>query len=471
MKPLPLEEIRTAIHGRWIARGAAAVIDAVTTDTRTARPGELFVAIRGERFDGHTFLSQAADAGCAGAIVRLDGEPRPEVTSRFSGGVITVPETTAALGNLARYHRSLVPATVVAVTGSNGKTTVKRMIHRILSGRLSGSCSPKSFNNAIGLPLTLLDVSGGDDYVVCEIGSSRPGEVAALGGIARPDIAVITSVGETHLEGLGDLALVAAEKASILQRLSADGLAVVWADSELLDKAVLAYDRRVVRFGESDSADLRLTAYEVCDRRRRRAQLNDRVWIDLGVPGKHNAVNALAAIAVAQRMGFSREEAALALSGFEGVEMRLEWIDCGEVTVLNDAYNANPSSVLAGAEVLSETEGDRRIVIAGDMHELGEEAEMLHVRTGRQIAERGVDLLIAVGPLGRYIAKGAADAGAAVEAFDSVDAADRELAALLRGGDVVLIKGSRAMGLERLVESVRAAFGTTADSAAERERT
>ena len=458
MRPMQLEEIRRAIHGRWLVRGEPTVIDAVSIDTRTAQGGELFVAIEGERFDGHDFLAKAHRGGCVAALVRLDREPPPSVAKKFPAGIIAAPDTVTALGALGKYHRELFTATVIAVTGSNGKTTVKRMIHHILSRQMSGTCSPKSFNNAIGVPLTLLEIKTGDDYVVCEIGSSGPGEVSALSRIVHPDIAVITGIAESHLEHFGDITRVAAEKASILGRISADSMAVVWADSKLLDRAIRAYDCRLVRFGESSGADLRLSGYEQLNRGQR-FEMNDKLWVDLPISGRHNAINALAAIGVARRIGFSREAAAAALADFEPVEMRLQWIDCGVVTVINDAYNANPASMLAAANVLSQTQAVRKVMIAGDMRALGEKSRQLHLQTGEQIARLGVDLLIAVGREGRYIAKAAGDAGIETEVFESVPAARRALGDLLRQGDVVLIKGSRAMRMESLVGAISSVFG------------
>jgi len=459
MKVLAVEDIRRAVLGRWVSRGPeGATVKRVSTDTRTAGAGDLFVALKGERFDGQTFLAQAARAGCVAAIVPRDAPIPPELANAFPGGLIGVEDTTAALGELAAWYRRQVSATVVAVTGSNGKTTVKLMIRHILAKRLTGSCSPKSFNNSVGVPLTLLAVKPGDDYAVCEVGSNAPGEVAALGRIVQPDIAVITSVGPTHLEKLLSVEKVAVEKASLLQTLGKEGLAVVWSDSEWLDRALRAYDQRQIRFGESDSADLRLTAYEPVGAGQR-FQLNGRFWVDLPVPGRHNAMNALAAIAVAQRFSFRQEEAIAALADFSGPEMRLQWVSLGELTVLNDAYNANPASVAAAAEVLADAQGRRKVMVAGDMRELGPQAQEMHELMGRDLARRKIDLLIGVGGLGRYIAKGAAEAGLAAEAFDTVEDAGRAIAALLRPGDVVLLKGSRATAMERLLEPIRAAFG------------
>jgi len=462
VKEMSVDEIRRAVHGRWRTPATTVVVGGVSTDTRTVQPGDLFIALKGDRFDAHDFLADAAAAGCVAAIVRHDARIARSVLANIGGGVIGVRDTTEALGQLAAYHRARCPATVVAVTGSNGKTTVKRMIDHILSRRSVGSCSPKSFNNAVGVPLTLLSAGWSDDYVVCELGTNAPGEIASLAAIARPDIAVIASVSEAHLAGLGTIERVAVEKAAILSGLGRNGVAVVWSDSDALDKALRPYDGvRLIRFGCCDEAQLRLTGYEP-ESYAQRFEINNRLWVPLPLPGRHNALNALAAIAVAQRMGFSQAEAAEALADFAGLEMRLERMSIGPVTVLNDAYNANPASVAAAAEALSSARAKRRVLIVGDMKELGATAESLHVSTGRKMADHNVDLLIGVGALGRYIAAGAAQVDVATESFVSVKQAGSAMGELLRDGDAVLIKGSRAMGMECLLEPIRRAFEPSA---------
>ena len=264
MRPTPLDEIRQAIHGRWLTAATAAPvnIERATIDTRTAAAGDLFVAIAGATHDGHDFLAQAADAGCLSAVVRMDTPITDQLAQRLPGGIVGVADTTVALGELARMHRQRLTGTVIAVTGSVGKTTVKRMIHCILSAKLAGSAAPKSFNNAIGVPLTLLDAVAGDEYVVCELGSNAPGEIAALSQIVSPDLAVITAVGPSHLEALESIERVATEKASILTGLTERGVAIVNADSDPLGRALMAYDARRIRFGASDDAELRLTGWE-----------------------------------------------------------------------------------------------------------------------------------------------------------------------------------------------------------------
>ncbi len=457
MKPLTVEQVRRAVGGRWLAPSDEATALRVTTDSRDVRPGDLFVALKGPRFDGHAFLAVAAAGGCVGAIVSRHIDLPADIDAAFPGGLIGVSDTTAALGELAAWHRREVTARVIAVTGSNGKTTVKEMIHAVLSRRWRGTRNIKSFNNNIGLPLTLLGVGGEDDYVVCEIGTNAPGEIAALADIAGPDIAVITSIAEAHLEGLGSIEAVAVEKASILSPLGRDGVGIVWADSDLLARATVRYAVRCLSFGLAEGADLRLTAYQ-SDGRRSRFEVNGRLWVDLPLPGKHNALNALSALAVAREMGMDETEAADALAAMRPVSMRTEWIEAGTVTIINDAYNANPASMRAAGDVLASADGSRRVMIAGDMRELGPRAEQLHQQVGADLARCGVDLLIGVGSLGRYIAKGAADAGLAAEAFDAIGPAAESVCALLDDGDVVLIKGSRAMGMDAVIEPIRSAF-------------
>lgn len=458
MRRFTPEELRRAVRGRWRCPAGAAAIERVSTDSRSARAGDVFFALRGENFDGHDFLSEAASAGCVAAVVDWEAPLAEQVPGQFAGGVVGVADTTVALGELAATCRRHLTATVVAVTGSNGKTTVKRMIDHILSRKLSGRSGRRSFNNAVGVPLTLFEVSAADDYAVCELGSSAPGEIASLARIVRPDVAVITSVAETHLEKLIDLEHVAAEKAAILSALSPNGIGVVLADSEPLGRALRAYDARLVRFGEDDSAELRLTAYEPRGGGGR-FELNGRLWVELPIPGRHNALNALAAIAVAQRFGFDQDAAAETLRDYIGEEMRLEPMELGAVTVVNDAYNANPASLAAAVGALESFSGKRRVVVAADMLELGPRSVELHQAAGRGIADAGVDLLVGVGSLGRHIAEGAASAGhRGTEVIETVEAACTTLPKMLKGGDVVLLKGSRAMAMERLVGPIQAAF-------------
>ncbi len=458
MRPTALDEIRRAVHGRWqtASPGHPVYVEGVTIDSRQASPGELFVAIRGATHDGHAFLADAAAAGCVSAIVRLGTDLPADLARRFRGPIIGVDDTTVALGELARMHRRRLAGSVIAVTGSVGKTTVKRMIHHILATRLTGTAAPKSFNNAIGVPLTLLEAAAGDDYVVCELGSNAPGEIAALSRIAAPSLAVITAVGAAHLEAFGSLEGVAVEKAAILTGLADRGVAVVHADSEPLRQALVPYNARVIRFGAADDAELRLTGWQT-DGLTGRLEINDHWWVDLPVPGRHNAFNALAALAVALRFGFDAADAGAALADFPMPAMRTEAARIGPVVLVNDAYNANPTSMAAAVAVLADLNVRRRVLVAGDMLELGDAAEALHHELGERIARGTVDRLITVGGLGRLIAEGARAAGLAgecIRSYDTAAAAAADVGDWLAAGDGVLVKASRAVAAECIAQAV-----------------
>ena len=473
MLPLKMEEICLAVKGAWAARAtsctpyagsaccadsnASAVISAVTTDTRKPCPGGLFVALRGERFDAHDFLAQAADALCVGAMIERRAAISADVLARFPAGVIAVDDTLLALGALAKAYRQRLAGKIISITGSNGKTTVKRMVHHILSRRIQGIASPKSFNNNIGVPLTLLSAGGDDAYVICETGTNAPGEIATLGEIAHPDIAVITSVSQTHLEKLIDIEHVASEKASLLGSLKPGGIGIVLADNVVLTEAVKAYPVPLRRFGWDASAEYRLEGYEPTEGGGR-FQMAGR-WYTLAVPGRHMASNAMAAVAVAAEFGFAATDAAEALADYRSEDMRLQVIQAGAVRIINDAYNANPASMAAGADAMASFPASRRVLVAGDMLELGPRSQQFHEQVGRAIAQAGVDFVIGVGKLGRQIARGSAGAGVRSCEIADIEQAVRDVPGLLHAGDGVLIKGSRGSAMERLIEPIQRAFG------------
>ena len=481
MRPISLEEILRIVQGSWLGnvaqppsavrreaaignvaqppsavRREAATVSRVTIDSRKAAPGDLFVAIRGAQFDGHDFLPQAAAAGCTAAIVESGRAIDPAVAGTFAA-VISVPSTLEALANLARLHRQRLRGHVIGVTGSVGKTTVKGMIHHILSAHKTGSAAPKSFNNNIGVPLTLLAAGEADDYVVCELGSNAPGEIAALTRIAQPDIAVITAVGASHLEKLGSVQGVAAEKVSILSLLEGrHGVGILWADSEVLRQAAGGCKTSLIRFGAAPDADVRLTGWE-SDGLSQRFQVNDGPWFTLPLAGRHNATNALAAIAAAMQLGLSLEQAGEALATIAAVDMRLQARTAGDVTVINDAYNANPMSMAAAIDVLGRLQGRRRVFVAGDMRELGENSPRLHLELGRRLGGTGIDVLVTVGALGGLIAQGAQETGGAslkIHRYPSAADAAAHVDEWLRGGDTVLVKASRGVAAECIVETI-----------------
>lgn len=463
MKPLKLDEVASAIDARPLGELGRYAVKSVCIDSRQVGTGDLFFAIKGDRHDGHDYVASAVDKGAMAAVVSKPD--RVPTDLHQLGLLLLVDDTTTALGRLAAFHRRQVRASVVGVTGSNGKTTTKEMIHHVLSGRRRGSRAPKSFNNAIGVPLTLLAVEPEDDYVVVEIGSNTPGEVGELAKLASPDVGVITNVAETHLEKLGSLEGVVKEKAGLIDHVRDGGLVAIWGESKLLAAEARRRRRRRLRritFGVSEGLDLRATSIE-SDECGVRFRVNDGDAVTVSMPGRHNAMNALAAIAVAREFGIDTAEAAGRLAEFAPPPMRLEVHRWGDVTAINDAYNANPASMAAALDVLSNWPATRRrIFVAGDMRELGEAGEVKHEELGTRVAAAGIDALLAVGEFAETVAASArsGDGGMEIDvAPDTASAADR-LGGMIRPGDVVMLKGSRMVGLEVLLDTVRAAADT-----------
>ena len=456
------ESIRAAVGGTYRARAeVVSLAGGVSIDTRTLKPGQIFAAFKGENVDGHRFLQEARKAGSTLAIVEQGGELPEKLPEGMT--IIEVESTRAALGKLARaYRKALTSTRVIAVTGSNGKTTTVRLIDQVLATKFRGSASIKSFNNDIGLPLTILAAKTTDQYVVCEAGMSSPGEIAYLAQIAMPDIAVITSVGRAHLEKLGSQRAIAQEKASLLQGLAPGGLGVVPADAAHLEE-FLRPDVAHVRFGASECADLRLTEIE-SHARGVRFTTNGGQRYEIGLLGAHNAFNAAAAIAVARRMGMTEDEIAEALRDARGAEMRLDRRTIARIDVVNDAYNANPDSVLAAVRAFGGlmAGAERRVLVLGEMLELGESGPAFHEEIGLAVAEairagEGPDFVVLVGDLARFAQEPIVSAlGPDAVVLEPKAGDGRSIAERLRPGDGVLLKGSRSVGLERVVLAIQA---------------
>ncbi|MCH2160849.1 MAG: UDP-N-acetylmuramoyl-tripeptide--D-alanyl-D-alanine ligase [Phycisphaerales bacterium] len=444
--------LATVVDGRW--RGEPPLqVSGVGTDTRELLTGRLFIAIAGERHDGHAHLDAAAEGGAVAAMV--DAPPAGHDTARLP--LLEVRNVRAALAALAAHHREgLSHTTVVGITGSAGKTTVRRMAEAVLSTTSRGSASPRSFNNDLGVPLTLLAASPEDRWLLVEIGTNRPGEIAALSALVRPHVAIITGTGRAHLEGFGSEEGVAKEKASLLDHLCPDGEAIVNVDRpailpELAARASLV--PCVVTYGRDSSADVQLTSREVTGDGQR-IQVDGEWAVDVSLPGEHNAVNAVAVIELARRMGLNDADIARGLGRVAPAPMRMEQVDVGGMRIWNDAYNANPESMVAALRTFAEVEhGHGRLVaIVGEMLELGPRAIALHREVGEAMPG-GIDVLIGVGDGGAAIVSGAVDAGYAGDTglVSSRDAL-HEAANALQAGDRVLLKASRGVGLERVLE-------------------
>lgn len=481
MRPLTLEEVVTAMEGALARPVTGGSISGVVTDSRSVGPGDLFVAIRGARFDGHDFVGEAFAGGAMAAVVRNEFDAHVPAVRRSgvtmsspSPVLIRVDDPVTAMGRLARYYRRSAlgrSVTVVAVTGSNGKTTTKSMIAHVLSGRWRGRASIKSYNNAIGVPLTLLSVDAADSFVVCEVGTNAPGEIAGLARLIEPDIAVLTGISEAHLERLGSLREIAEEKLSLFRHLRAEGFAVFNADHELLrDAMVRDHDLRQLKrvgFGCHKEAELRLTDLQAgsvtTDDGQSRSMMafkvNDRFCYRLNAPGRHNVFNALAAVGVARRFGMDDEEIADRLASFVLPEMRLQFEKVGRLTLVNDAYNANPASMKAAVDVLAEAPAaGRRVLIVGDMLELGTDSVRLHREVAEHIGRSRLDLVIAVGENARLIGRtvqAVSEDRIETHAYASPALARRRLVSYLKQDDIVLLKGSRLLKLEELAGLIR----------------
>ncbi|MFZ5799871.1 MAG: UDP-N-acetylmuramoyl-tripeptide--D-alanyl-D-alanine ligase [Candidatus Omnitrophota bacterium] len=424
----------------------------ISLDSRTLCRGELFLALRGNNFDGHNFLGVAIKKGSSALIV----SSQQRVPARAPIPVILVKDTLRALGVLARFHRKRFKIPVIAVTGSNGKTTTKDMVAQLLKEKYRVLKNEGTKNNQVGVPMTLLRLNAKHQAAVLELGSNHFGEIDYLGKIVLPDIAVITNIGPSHLKFFKTLSGVAKEKLSLLNSLSKKGAAIINGDDPFLRQR----RRRglwMITFGIKNQGDFSAGAI-VRKGDRTEFLLNRQYKISLNSPSISNVYNALAAVACARWLRISFWEISRALKRFHFPSGRLQIRRSNGIRVIDDTYNANPLSLHYAVEVLKGYDSARRrILVCADMCELGERALDLHQQVGRYIAASRIDLLITVGELGRYIAQGAKAAGFSLSRlrhFISTEDAGHHIAGLVRRGDTVLIKGSRAMGMEAVVSKL-----------------
>jgi UDP-N-acetylmuramoyl-tripeptide--D-alanyl-D-alanine ligase len=462
VEPRSLEFITAACAGELHGGSPQATVRRVHSDTRGLQPGDLFVALRGERFDGHDFLSDAAQRGAVGAIV----EPTRAWVPPAGLALILVSDTRRALGALAARYRADFDPPVIAIAGSNGKTTTKALVASVLAQQFPTLSSEASFNNDLGVPLTLLRLERSHRAAVLEVGTNHPGELAPLVRMIQPTHGVITSVGREHLEYFGDLRGVVEEEGVLADLLPAHGTLFLHGDSEwtLPLKARCSGALVTLGFGSANHwrirgarVDAEGTAFEV-----EAPDLRFNGSYRLRLLGRHQALNALFALAIGAQLGVDAARARAALAACEPLKMRLQvWRGRGLV-ILNDAYNANADSMNAALQTLREFPcPSRRVAVLGDMAELGRHTADAHAEAGRHAAEAGVNLLVTVGRWAGQTAAAAREAGltATIE-FPDVHAAGAELSGLLQRDDVVLFKASRAAGLERLVRALCGTNGT-----------
>jgi UDP-N-acetylmuramoyl-tripeptide--D-alanyl-D-alanine ligase len=453
VRPRRLSEVARAVEGSL--EGDDVEVRSVSTDSRELIAGSLFIALSGDRTDGHRFVEQAFAGGAAAAIV--------DAPIDVKGPVVRVDSTAEALLRLAADERRSMAATVVGITGANGKTSTKDLTHAIAKTRFRVHASPGSFNNEIGLPLTLLGAPPDTEVLVAEMGARRLGDVKLLSGVARPDVAVVTNVGLAHMDVFGSWASIVEASAEPIDALGPEGLAILNAD----DPIVIAYgDRcpgRVVTFGSRAHVDVRAEDVSLGPDGRASFRLvtqGAEVPMTLAVPGEHMVSNALAAVAVGCELGVPLDDAALALAGAGVSRWRMEtFTTTAGVRVLNDAYNANPESTAAALRTARWMAGEGHLIaVLGEMAELGPISEDEHDRVGELAARIRVDRLITVGGAAVVIARAAIREGmepADVAIYDTPDEALDDIRRSAAPGDLIVFKGSRLAGLETVAEALR----------------
>jgi UDP-N-acetylmuramoyl-tripeptide--D-alanyl-D-alanine ligase len=454
MDPKTFEQIAAWVGGKLHGVNPEKVTK-VVTDSRLIRAGDFFVALHGEQFDGHAFLAAVKEASAGGALVS-------EVNFQLNGFTqIEVPETHSALQRLARAYRNQLRLEAIAVTGSSGKTSTKEMIASVLGERFSVHKTVGNYNNHIGLPLTVLGASGTDDFGVFEMGMNHAGELAPLCEIARPGASVITNIGTAHIGHLETRAAIAAEKAVVAEAVPAEGFVVLNANDDFTDWIAARCKGRVVRAG-LDRGDVTARNVEQCVKGSKfklsSGVRTTQVW--LPVHGEHMVINACLAAAVGLEVGLTLEECAAGLAKTTIPGNRLKIQNLGPVLVINDAYNANPDSMVAALKTATQlTVKGRRVAALGRMGELGRESESAHRRVGRAVAEFEFDYLITVGEEARLMAEAASSAG--LKSADRADTHEQAVEALLdylEPGDLLLVKGSLSSAMDRVVHGLEAVF-------------
>jgi UDP-N-acetylmuramoyl-tripeptide--D-alanyl-D-alanine ligase len=451
MERVTLNELQTATGGRAIACDPAAIaFDRVTTDSRTARCGDLFWALEGPTYDGHDFVADAIGRGAVACVVQED--------KAFAGQTpaLVVPDVLKGLQDFARSYRQCMDALVIGITGTVGKTTTRELVYSVLSSVFDGCRSRMNFNNHIGLPLSVLDIEHRHEFAVLELAASHRGEIRELAAVARPEIGLLTSIGVAHLDGFGSLEAIAATKAELLESLPASGFAVINGDDSRCRAAAAGTRCRVITVGEGSDNNLRATSIGV-DQHSVRFDVDGTTY-RIPAVGRHLAFAGLAAIAVAREVGIKPGAIAAGLARFVPAPGRCQVRQRRPWTVIDDTYNANPSSTEAACRLLSQWNCDgRRILVLADMLELGPESAAWHTSVGQTAARLGINRLIAFGEFSTHLLAGARGEGMQSEQLaqcDKVDVVGAILDCWLEPGDVVLVKGSRSMQMQRVVEQL-----------------
>jgi UDP-N-acetylmuramoyl-tripeptide--D-alanyl-D-alanine ligase len=455
----PIEFIVNACGGRLLTGDPKFLVTGISIDSRKIGPGFGFIAIKGKQFDGHDFVSQAVQSGAAAVIYQTGRD-----YSQLNTSLIEVSDTLLALNNLSKAYRRDFNIPFIAVGGSNGKTTTKELISFVLEKKYRVLKTPASFNNNIGIPLTLLELNSSHNLAVIEVGTNHPGELRPLLDLIEPSVGIITSIGREHLEFFDDLTGVIEEESEIAKSLDANGLLILNGDNQLTEGIIRQARSRVLTVGFESKNDWRVKVIEhdlghikfLLD-----CPLRDYTGdYIIHTPGKYNAINATFAIVLASEFGITKDMVQTALLEWRPVSLRMNVWKCAGITFLDDSYNANPDSMSEALRTLGEVECEgRRVAVLGQMAELGRNSDAMHWEIGKVAAENNVDIVIAIGQYSGLVIDSASlnGVGTAIAVTDINDAVG-EVYRLVRPGDIVLLKGSRVAKVDELGQSLRQVY-------------
>jgi len=454
MMELLIDEIVRATEGKLIKGNLKDKVMGISTDSRKVKKDELFIPLKGEKYDGEDFVKDAIDKGASAVITaRLDNV---ECLKDFSVNVIYVNETLEALHKIASYYRKKFNIPFIAVTGSSGKTTTKDMIAQILSKKYKVLKTEGNFNNEIGLPLTIFNLEDTHQIAVVEMGMNGFGEIRRLKNIVKPQVAVFTNIGVAHIEKLGSRENILKAKTELIEDFKEENVIVLNADDDMLSKIPLQYSSKYYRYG------IKSGEIKACDIEKGEKDIkytlkykNLEKEIKLSIPGIHNVYNSLAAICVGLEFGINVEDMAEALKDFQPGKMRLNIIEKGDIKIIDDVYNANPDSMKAALSVLRDLPAKRKIAVLGDMLELGEYAVEAHKEIGKLVADSHIDILITSGDMSKYIAEESKVCGMKennIFVCNTNKEVNEILKDIIKEGDSILVKGSRGMKMEQIVQ-------------------
>ena len=460
---LTIEEVLKATGGKLLQGKGSSFIQGISTDSRTVAEGELFIALKGSRFDGHHYALEALKKKAGGVLIEEDKVGDIWWNGYRSKPVIAVRDTLSALGDIAQNWRRKYRTPVVALTGSNGKTTTKEMIAACLETTFPLLKTKGNLNNLIGLPLTLLTLTEKERVVVLEMGMNVPGEIRRLTEIAEPDVGLITNIQKVHLEGMGSLERLKEEKGELFRRMRRDGTILVNQDDPRVMELADDYRGQKITFGIEHPAEVMAKEIRLRGEEGTFFTLileSEAMEIHLRLLGRHFVADALSAVGVACLFGLEMKQAKEALEHFQPFPMRMEVVPLkGGITLINDAYNANPSSMELALETLMEVKGEgRAIAVLGDMLELGEFAKEAHQQLGQKVGELSIDFLLALGEEASVVVESAIRHGfplARTKVVESYSEAVSILREMVQNGDWILVKGSRGMAMEKIVEALR----------------